>query len=350
LNLQQVSIFPGEFLNGLDCGSLIENFAKEFASSFKITLIGPPNWKKQKFILEFTPQFKDEAFISYEQKGKEVYEKAKTIEEIYSLPYQGELYCSGYLRFDFGLPDSWDEKRRQMAAQELEFQLYHVAKNFYLIIKDQENLSAEEFRKFFTALGEDASSVLAENISRAIKESALRRFWQISQDVNDFKKKLGGTGFFEILVLTKSTAYKTIQKYCEIRVEEGIVSLEKDFLLPLNRVKSIEDVYRIPHEVTQETINILERFLERMKAIRELFNLQLSLTSTFFEMTALTVAVFGIALSTTNVYLSAGLIIMVAVIMFLAQRLIRGYSQVDTLRDAVKKLEDDIHLFKLPEV
>ena len=155
MHLQFVAVFPGAFLNCLDACHIVQNFSVDKNEIYKIQLTNGETWKRQHFVFEFTSEFEKQAFEGFAKKGPEVEKNARSIQEIFKLTFEGILYSSGMLKFDFDIPDLWDANKQELATAELDFQLYHVSKNFFLSIQGYEGLRLNEFKKWYTYLGAD---------------------------------------------------------------------------------------------------------------------------------------------------------------------------------------------------
>jgi hypothetical protein len=297
LETKFVVVFPGIFLQSIDCSKVLEVFRQIHKDKYVIKLRESVNWKEQSFLFEFSKNFIEQAYKGYKQKGEKEFERAKSIELIFVQSYEAKLIHVGVLYIRVNIPDEWDNFRKQLAENELRFQFYHVAKNLFNVIQQLDKLEPTEFKKFYTYLGVDGMEGLARKFTRELKQSFAENLIRLHDLLENFRQSLGTTKLFQFTILQKHKAFKLLMEFRSKRIDEYEMLIEKEFISLLRRVLTEDTSIHIPLSLAQEGLMLHEKIGEGLERLREIFSSQLEISSTFFEVIGLTITLTGIAFS-----------------------------------------------------
>jgi hypothetical protein len=314
LETQFVAVFPGVFLQSIDCSKVLEVFQQIHKDKYVIKLRQPVNWKEQSFLFEFSKNFIKEAYTGYRQKGEREFERAKSIELIFIQSYEAKLIHVGVIYIRVSIPDEWDNFRKQLAENELRFQFYHVAKNLFNVLQQLEKLELTEFKKFYTYLGVDGMEGLARKFTRELKQSFAENLIRFHDLLERFRQSLGTTKLFQLTILQKHKAFKRLMEFRSKRIDEYKVLIEREFISLLRRISTADNSIHIPLNLAEEGLMLYQKFGDGLERLRELFSSQLEISSTFFEVIGLTITLSGIAFSILPPASSTTLVLLVSIV------------------------------------
>ena len=284
--------------------------------------------------------------MGFGQKGNYVYEKAKSIETVFTQNYEGTFFGCGFLRIKVMIPDDWEENKKKMAEVEASFQLYHVAKTVFTVLQHFEQLELTEFKKFFTYIGEDAFEGLTRKFVMSLKEDFALHVAHFQDLLKTFRASLGSTRFFQLTVLGKSEAYKILMEYASVHVERVKIMIERDFISLFRRLRSVGDCVETLLSITEEELVIYKWFSEVIDKVREAFSSQLEVSSTFFEVIGLTITLSTIALSLLPPAFSVTLTVLILAIFSVELYSLSRYSTGALIDRELQQLELESKLYQ----
>lgn len=328
-----VAAFPGLLLYTIDCTKTIIEFKKGNEDKYVIELQQPENWKDQHFLFTFSKEFKKGAYKGYKSKGEDEYRRAKSIEQIFTNTYEARFFHNGLLSVKVIIPDDWDYNKKQLAQNEALFQFCHVAKTLFTTLQKMERMEFVEFKKLYTYLGTDGVEGLARKLVHEIKENFEEYLGENHIQLEAFRESLGTTSLFPFTVLFKYKAFKTLISHRDIFTEKYGNTIQRKFAFLFRRLSNVEKSMFMPLGSIEECLAICRIFADGLNNIKEKFSFQLGITSTFYEVIGLTIALSSYVWTITPSLFSIFMIPLIGGIFLTELLLLLLYSTGSTIRE-----------------
>ena len=280
-----VASFPGNFLYSINSSEIIKKWMEKYCDNY---IIYP--WKDnpeiQKFNFTFTEHFFRMAYEGYKRKGETEFNRANRIKFLFKNLYKAELFSIGLLIIDVVIPEELDENTEKLAKNECEFQLFHVSKTIYDVIVEHENLARVEYKKFYVHLGKDINE-LSKKFALELKEHFKEEFNEDLLHLNSFREQLGDINWFPIKIFfyKKSEAFNLLMLHRSRYSKYSQDGFERDYLDVFRRIYTIEKSMFLPLNTANEGLHLYERLIYGLDTIKELYSVQLGISSTFLELT-----------------------------------------------------------------
>lgn len=313
-----VAAFPGPLLYAINCSDILERFQRANKDRYIIKIQKPQNRKEQSFLFTFTKSFINEAYRGYAKKGKEQLERAESIKEIFERTYEARLHHLGLLHVKVRFPDTWDKDKVALGETEASFQFYHIAKTLFNTIEGSEKMRYVEFKKLYTYLGPDGVSGLARKLALNLKSNFIENIGDTNLQLQVFHENLGNTRFFPLSVLGKHKAFNILMTHNDLMVRRYRIEIQRDFAFLFERLCNVEKDMFMPLGMANEVLGIYQKFSDGLDTIKDMFSFQLGISSTFYEVIGLTLALSTLVYGMFSFMISLLLIPLIALI-FLAE-------------------------------
>lgn len=321
-----VAAFPGPLLFAINCSAILERFQRANKDRYIIKIQKPQNWKGQSFLFSFTKNFIDEAYKGYAKKGKKQLKRAESIKEVFERTYKARLHHLGLLYVTVRFPDTWAKDKAALAETEASFQFYHVAKTLFETIQVSEKMRYVEFKKLYTYLGPDGASGLARKFALNLKSNFIENVGETNLQLQVFREKLGNTRFFPFSVLGKHTSFNVLTTHNDLRVRRYRIEIQRDFAFLFERLRNVEKDMFMPLGMANEILGIYQKFSDGLSSIKDMFSFQLGISSTFYEVIGLTLALSTLVYGMVPSKISLLLIPLIALIFLAELVMLLSYS------------------------
>ena len=332
-----VSLFPGLHLYSIDSAATVTQFQAENKELYDVQPL-PGDWKEQNFLFSFSKDFIDEAYKGFRKKGDKEYERAKKIEPIFTQKCRAKLHHLGLLYVEIELPDEWSDEEKRLARNEAEFQFYHVAQTLFETIRKKERLGEIELEKLYCYAGTDGVEGLARKLCLVLREDFEEYLNDYSLLLTTFRTQLGSTRLFPLTILKKSNAFRVLTGFHRVYLRKRVHLLEKKLASIVRRTMECERIIFIVAGPTQETLEAYRRVEDGLNNVQELFSFQLGVSSTFFEVIGLTLAIVGLVAMSAQLLL-APIGFAVAAIFLIELVLLLHYSSGEAIVEQLNVLD-----------
>lgn len=345
-----VAVFPGSFLYITDSLEILKHFRDENSDKYLIEIKNSSSVSYQDFIFSFTDSFIEEAFKGYKKKGEEEYNRAMSIKTIFKQKYEAKLMNVGALLVRIEIPDNWDEHKKKLAEKELSFQFYHVSKKLLQSIQAINRLRFLEFKKFYTYLGNDGFEGLSRKITTALKLQLMESIPQLRKLLQSFKNQIGSIRLFPISILgwRKSQSFKTLMTYRLDWISNYRFVIESELIALLARISVIEPELNKPLNLAKEALNLYKTLDNGLNEVKDMFSFQLGITSTFFEVIGLTLALPSLIYSLSPEFISSSVVTGILILIFLSELLsLLFYSTGPSLKKQLDMLIEQTNIYQI---
>jgi len=332
-----VSLFPGLHLYSIDSAATVAQFQAENKELYDVQFLSG-DWKEQNFLFSFSKDFIDEAYKGFRRKGDKEYERARKIEFIFTQKCKAKLHHLGILYVEIQLPDEWSDEEKQLARNEAEFQFYHVAQTLFETIRKRERLGEIQLEKLYCYAGTDGLEGLARKLCLTLREDFEEYLNDYALLITTFRIQLGSTKFFPLTILKKSNAFRVLTGFHRVHLKKRLHLLEKRLASIVRRAMEYERIFFIVAGPTHETLEAYQRVEEGLNDVQELFSVQLGVSSTFFEVIGLTLAVVGLLAMTAQLLL-APIGLAVAAVFLVELFLLLRYSTGEAIVEQLNVLD-----------
>ena len=340
-----VAAFPGPLLFAINCSDILERFQRDNKDRYVVKIQKPQNWKEQSFLFAFAKNFIDEAFRGYAKKGKKQLERAESIKEIFERTYEARLHHLGLLYVKVPFPDTWDRKKVELAETEASFQFYHVAKTLFETIQVSEKMKYVEFKKLYIYLGPDGVEGLAKKFALNLKSNFIENIWETNLQLQVFRERLGKTKFFSFSVLGKHKAFNVLMTHNDLIVRRYRTEIQRDFAFLFERLCNVEKDMFMPLGMANEVLGIYQKFSDGLNSIKDMFSFQLGISSTFYEVIGLTLALSTLVYGMVPFKVSLLLIPLISLIFLAELAMLLSYSTGSMVDEELSYLieESDVY-------